>query len=109
MWQEPVTTGPESMSCKRLNFSWEVWGSVHGCGEGGKGYRYEEQFYLKKARLIGRTIFRFCLKTARTAWIVQMVCGLCLLPLLGIFCQDREPAACQPVGARKNVCSSVVV
>lgn len=48
----------------------------------------------------------------KAAWFVQMVFDLCVLPLWGLFFQDREhgePAACQPVGARKNVQSSALV
>lgn len=77
-------------------------------GGGVKGWR-GEQFYLKKARHIWVTIFRFCLKTVTAAQFAQMVCTLCLLPLLGIFCHDGEPAACQPMGVRESLHSSVVV
>lgn len=36
-----------------------------------------------------------------------MVCSLCLLPLLVIFCRDGKLAACWSVGAGRDLCSSV--
>lgn len=54
MWQEAVTAGPQSMSCKRPKVSWDVSGNVYVYWgrEGRDKVEGEGQFYLKKARHI---------------------------------------------------------
>lgn len=102
MWQEAVTTEPQSACCKNAVSFLSCVGECALPREGERGGGKKGRVPLKRAGQIGLTTLDFAYETTRADWFAQMVGSLCLLPLLGIFCQDREPAACQSLGARNK-------
>lgn len=87
----------------------DVWGARLCTGARGRERWRAKQCSPEKTSHIGLTIIRFCLKTKGAAWLAQRVCGLALsLTSFGHFLPG-EPAAGQPVGARRNLgCSAGV-